>query len=135
MADEVSTTQIGDKIGDEIKEGEGMADSRSGCFCDTCPHAPEGGPTVMIMKKEMPRKLIADVSEQMGNKVGQIAEPDGEIEIVPMADKDGKCKGSCIRKVGSDWRVVSNKTGKLWPAKYGSKEKAQGALAAYHMSK
>ena len=40
--------------------------------------------------------------------------------------KKGKCpKSGCIKKVGSDWRVVSNKTGKLWPAK--------GALAAYHM--
>ena len=45
--------------------------------------------------------------------------------------KKGKCpKSGCIKKVGSDWRVVSNKTGKLWPA---SKEKAKGALAAYHM--
>ena len=46
--------------------------------------------------------------------------------------KKGKCpKSGCIKKVGSDWRVVSNKTGKLWPAKYRSKEKAKGALAAY----
>lgn len=46
----------------------------------------------------------------------------------------GKCpKSGCIKKVGSDWRVVSNKTGKLWPAKYKSRDKAKGALAAYHM--
>ena len=48
--------------------------------------------------------------------------------------KKGKCpKSGCSKKVGSDWRVVSNKTGKLWTAKYKSKEKAKGALAAYHM--
>ena len=48
--------------------------------------------------------------------------------------KSGKCpKSGCIKKVGSDWRVVSNKTGKLWSAKYKSKETAKGALAAYHM--
>lgn len=48
--------------------------------------------------------------------------------------KKGKCpKSGCIKKVGSDWRVVSNKTGKLWPAKYKSRDKAKGALAAYHM--
>jgi len=41
-------------------------------------------------------------------------------------------KSGCIKKVGSDWRVVSNKTGKLWPAKYGSQSKAEGALKAYH---
>lgn len=36
--------------------------------------------------------------------------------------KKGKCpKSGCIKKVGSDWRVVRNKTGKLWPAKYKSK--------------
>jgi hypothetical protein len=41
-------------------------------------------------------------------------------------------KSGCIKKVGSDWRVISNKTGKLWPAKYGSQSKAEGALKAYH---
>lgn len=47
--------------------------------------------------------------------------------------KPGKCPSSgCIRKVGSSYRVVSNKTGKLWPAKYKSRESARKALAAYH---
>ena len=48
--------------------------------------------------------------------------------------KSGKCpKSGCIKKVESDWRVVSNKTGKLWPAKYGSMDSAKKPLAAYHM--
>ena len=48
--------------------------------------------------------------------------------------KSGKCpKSGCFKKVGSDWRVVSNKTGKLWPAKYKSRDSAKKALAAYHM--
>lgn len=48
--------------------------------------------------------------------------------------KNGKCpKSGCIKKAGSDWRVVSNKTGKLWPAKYKSRDSAKKALAAYHM--
>lgn len=48
--------------------------------------------------------------------------------------KSGKCpKSGCVKKVGNDWRVVSNKTGKLWPAKYMSRDSAKKALAAYHM--
>ena len=48
--------------------------------------------------------------------------------------KKGECpKSGCIKKVGSNWRVVSNKTGKLWPAKYKSRDSAKKALAAYHM--
>jgi len=46
---------------------------------------------------------------------------------------EGKCNGSCVRKVGNDWRVVSNKTGKLWPQTYDSKESAEDALKAYHV--
>jgi hypothetical protein len=48
--------------------------------------------------------------------------------------KSSRCpKSGCIKKVGNDWRVVSNKTGKLWPAKYKSRDSAKKALAAYHM--
>ena len=50
------------------------------------------------------------------------------------ASNSGKCpKSGRSKKVGSDWRVVSNKTGKLWPAKYKSRDSAKKALAAYHM--
>lgn len=48
---------------------------------------------------------------------------------------EGKCKGSCIEKHGSTYRVRSNKTGKLWPQHYDSEEKAAAALRAYHSSK
>lgn len=51
-----------------------------------------------------------------------------------VASKSGRCPSSgCIKKVGSDWRVVSNKTGKLWSAKYRSRDSAKKALAAYHV--
>ncbi len=52
-------------------------------------------------------------------------------------DKSGKgeCPSSgCIEKRGSHWRIISNKTGKLWPQKYDSKAKAEKALDAYHAS-
>ena len=38
----------------------------------------------------------------------------------------------CIQKMGGAWRVISNKTDKPWPAKYGSKSKAEAALRGYH---
>jgi hypothetical protein len=48
----------------------------------------------------------------------------------------GKCPASgCIQKLGDKWRVISNKTGKPWPAKYKSRSTAESALSAYHASK
>jgi len=38
----------------------------------------------------------------------------------------------CIKKMGGSWRVISNKTDKPWPAKYGSESKAKAALRGYH---
>ena len=51
-----------------------------------------------------------------------------------VAQQCAKSEGGsgCIKKVGSGWRVVSNKTGKLWPAKYSSRSKAEAALRGYH---
>lgn len=44
-----------------------------------------------------------------------------------------KCpKTGCIVKRGNDYRIVSSKTGKLWPAKYETRAKATAALRAYH---
>jgi hypothetical protein len=62
-------------------------------------------------------------------------ETDAEI-LEEAKKKEGKCKpGTCIKKVGDKWRVVSNKTGKLWPAHYKTKEDAHKALEAYHANK
>lgn len=48
--------------------------------------------------------------------------------------KSGKCPASgCVKKVDNKWRVISNKTGKLWPAHYDTEEDANDALAAYHI--
>ena len=38
----------------------------------------------------------------------------------------------CIQEMGGAWSVISNKTDKPWPAKYGSKSKAEAALRGYH---
>lgn len=51
----------------------------------------------------------------------------------------GKCPPSgCIQPdpgIPGKWRIISNKTGKFWPAHYKSKHKAESALSAYHASK
>ena len=51
-------------------------------------------------------------------------------------DKSGKgaCPDSgCITQSGGKWRIISNKTGKMWPQKYKTKSSAQNALKAYHV--
>ena len=45
----------------------------------------------------------------------------------------GKCPDSgCITQRDDKWRIISNKTGKLWPQTYDSKGDAKDALQAYH---
>jgi hypothetical protein len=56
-------------------------------------------------------------------------------EMFLMEDKEGKGKcpdTGCIKKSGDKWRIISNKTGKLWPQKYKTKKDAEDALKAYH---
>ena len=38
----------------------------------------------------------------------------------------------CVKKMGSGWKVISNKTGKPWNANYDSEASANAALRAYH---
>tara|TARA_R100000908_G_scaffold27278_1_gene12465 strand:+ start:2246 stop:2935 length:690 start_codon:yes stop_codon:yes gene_type:complete len=55
------------------------------------------------------------------------------IERLVMEATKGKCPESgCIKKVGKKWRVISNKTGKLWPAHYDTEQAAKDGLEAYH---
>ena len=59
-----------------------------------------------------------------------------ELERSLMEDKSGKGKcpdTGCIKKSGDKWRIISNKTGKMWPQKYDTKKNAQDALEAYHV--
>ena len=59
-----------------------------------------------------------------------------EINKLYEGKKKGKCPAAgCIKKVGKKWRVISNKTGKLWPATYDSKKDAEEGLDAYHANK
>jgi hypothetical protein len=46
---------------------------------------------------------------------------------------EGKCpEKGCTKKVGKNWRVISNKTGKLWPQHYDTEKDAKAAIGAYH---
>ncbi len=55
------------------------------------------------------------------------------LECGEFNEAEGKCpKSGCIKKQGDKWRIISNKTGKLWPQKYDTKESAEKALKAYH---
>ena len=57
-------------------------------------------------------------------------------EALTMEDKSGKgaCpKSGCIKKSGNKWRIISNKTGKMWPQKYKTRKSAEAALDAYHV--
>ena len=57
-------------------------------------------------------------------------------EAIMTEDKSGKGKcppSGCIKKSGNKWRIISNKTGKMWPQHYKTKESAENALQAYHV--
>jgi len=49
----------------------------------------------------------------------------------------GKCPASgCVgKKPNGKWGVMSNKTGKWWPADYDTEKDAQDGLKAYHVHK
>ena len=52
-------------------------------------------------------------------------------EAILEEDKSGKgaCPDTgCIKKSGDKWRIISNKTGKMWPQKYETKEIAPKSL-------
>jgi hypothetical protein len=56
-----------------------------------------------------------------------------EDDIAEDKSGKGKCPDSgCITQRDNEWRIISNKTGKLWPQKYDSKGDAEDALQAYH---
>jgi hypothetical protein len=50
-----------------------------------------------------------------------------------VAAEGDKCgPEGCIRNIGGEWRIMSGKTGKLWPQSYSSREEAENVLDAYH---
>ena len=87
------------------------------------------GSAVKRAKKKMEdidtNKIKEAVTNALSYNLDEVVE-----KIDSMLDED-KVKGSNVKKVGSSWRVVSGKTGKLWPQTYDSKGDAEDAIKAY----
>ena len=63
---------------------------------------------------------------------------DSTVEITEEKKKKGKCPSSgCIVKDDDDdsWRIISNRTGKLWAQHYDTRGDAEDALQAYHANR
>jgi len=81
-----------------------------------------------------------DASDQSNLKQARTALNKGNIEAAkkiakPYLDED-VVPGSNIKKDSKGkWRVLSGKTGKMWPQTYDSKKDAEDALQAYHANK
>ena len=87
------------------------------------------GSAVKRAKKKMEdintNKIKEAVTKALSYNLDEVVE-----KIDSMLDED-KVKGSNVKKVGSSWRAVSGKTGKLWPQTYDSKGDAEDAIKAY----
>ena len=109
-------------------------------------------PAMMTAVEEHPEELPEDYIEYekfpatsgMGRRVEGIVRVTKKQlrriirETLLAEDKSGKgaCPDTgCIKKSGDKWRIISNKTGKLWPQKYDTKKSAEDALDAYHASR
>ena len=81
-------------------------------------------------------KKLGKVEDRLSKKEEKYKEKFGEspYSMEGPLDKCAKSEGGsgCIKKVGGSWRVESNKTGKLWPAKYKSESSAKAGLRGYH---
>ena len=70
------------------------------------------------------RKALNKGNEEAAGKIAK-----------PYIDED-VVSGSNIKKDSKGkWRVLSGKTGKMWPQTYDSKKDAEDALQAYHANK
>jgi len=105
--------------GEYIKDLKNL-NTKGSVFEGSCGYGEDGKIDVNNTDKEKPAgsHLLDHIKETIKNKIKDMNE-----DVV---------KGSNIKKVGDKWRVVSGKTGKLWPQTYDSKAKAEDALQAYH---
>jgi len=93
--------------------------------------------------EDIPKSLIDKDIKKMDKKEDEEGKLDPkdlrflrQLDLAKTLEKfnEDKVKGSNIKKVGNDWRVLSGKTGKMWKAKYDSKEDAEAALRGYFAS-
>ena len=137
---------------DILDDDPGIMQSITGFFEDNPEDVPE---EVTAAVEEEGKESVKDVAEELestlkGVGVGGVAESKRRrqnmritrrhlskiIKEVLEEDKSGKGKcpdTGCIKKSGDKWRIISNKTGKMWPQKYKTKKSAENALKAYHV--
>ena len=79
-------------------------------------------------------KLIANARSRLRHGLATQEEVASLVDAATViVGANGQCpKTGCIVKYEDKWRIVSSKTGKLWPQTYDTKKNAEGALAAYH---
>ena len=101
-----------------------------------------------ITKRQLRNIIREAINEKYGKDYTSTTHPGGKgeernpqldfVEADDALEEDksgkGKCPDSgCISQRGDKWRIISNKTGKLWPQHYDTEEKAEAALDAYHV--
>jgi hypothetical protein len=90
-----------------------------------------------IIKEELGKLSVTPRMRGQGNRKDWASGPElYEDDIVEDKSGEGKCPDSgCIEQRDGKWRIISNKTGDLWPQTYDSKGNAEDALDAYHASR
>ena len=90
-----------------------------------------------IIRKKLgkaPKAKDMMYTKKMKTPSGLAFYSDFDINEIIKNMKEDVVKGSNIKKVGDDWRILSGKTGKMWKAKYDTKEDAEAALRGYFAS-
>lgn len=111
------------KFHPELKENKTMANTRlqelikSALMKEASTDKYDEDPALKGDQSKLPDELQKAIIKKSGGKVDE--------DVV---------KGSNIKKVGDDWRVLSGKTGKMWKQKYDSKKDAEAALKGYFAS-
>jgi len=85
--------------------------------------------------KEPEIDAAVDVIDMSGTLDNVGVEEPSLAEKIAKRIKEDVVKGSNVKKVGDDYRVLSGKTGKMWPQKYKTKKDAEDAIQAYHANK
>ena len=73
--------------------------------------------------------------EELFNEIKGYASLEEGKEVEEPTIYEDVIKGSNVKKVDGKYRVLSGKSGKMWPQKYDSKKDAEDAIKAYHAKK
>lgn len=93
------------------------------------------GEEVFAAYADMPPGCVECPLHDMPAHEKQIAQAMGFADTCEsLADKPNKCPpGGCVQPTDGKFKVISGRTGKAWPSKFGSEKKAKAAIAAWHI--